>query len=390
MNHILLLSRDHVFSHNLKEHLPYELHTIDQFEIAYEVLELHSVMMAIVDEQHSDSERLLTFLNENYPKVIRLSILDAGESKNRIQMNHYRFAQLTWHKQQSIFELVNMVEKLIKLDTKVNNREIINLVSSLKNLPTLPKIYFELTKLIEKNAPVDLISDCLEEDPAVATNILKLANSAFYNAKTGSINQAIMYIGLNNVKNIILTNAVFGSDKLDDAFREKHWRHVSFANKFLNGMYINVFGKKMNNNISAVGLLHDIGNIVLMCNFPNLLHDLIIESKRSADKDLLMIEKNQIGFSHEELGGHLLDLWGLPLPIVEVALYHHDPLLAGVMNTELVTAMHIADYYAWHYVGASEDEMTLNPKVFDLIDIPKTVFDDYYKKFLIEAETTAT
>jgi len=277
---------------------------------------------------------------------------------------------------------MGMIDKLIDIDERINNSDLLNLVSSLKRLPTLPKFYFELTKQIEENESIDNISMKLEEDPAVSTNILKLANSAFYNAKTGSIKQAMMYIGLNNVKNIILTNAVFGDNALDQSFREIHWRHVSFANKLLNAMYVEVLGKKLNNNISAVGLLHDVGNIVLMCNFPELLHEMILEAKNDDNKDLFLIERERIGFSHEELGGHLLDLWGLPFPMIEVALYHHDPLNAKIINKELVLAMHIADYYAWKYVGASEDEMTLYPEVFNALDIPKRFFDEFFENFI--------
>jgi HD-like signal output (HDOD) protein len=271
-----------------------------------------------------------------------------------------------------------MVLKLIEIDERINNAELLNLVSNLRHLPTLPKIYSELTGLIENNASVEEISLKLEEDPAIATNVLKLANSAFYNAKTGSIRQAIMYIGLNNVKNIILTNAVFDNNSLDPEFRDIHWRHVNYANKILNALYIEVLGKKLNNNISAVGLLHDVGNIVLMCNFPQLLRDIL---DQATDREIFLIEKQQIGFSHEELGGHLLDLWGLPMPVIEVALYHHDPLNKSIVNRELIMSMHIADYYAWKIVGASDASLTLNALVFPEMGIPKSIFDTFYEQF---------
>jgi len=384
MKKILLLTRDMALTHKLEKRLTYELEVFDKIDDACSGLRRESFHMAIVDMHHEDSDELLDFLKKQYTAIIRLTLVDSRLTNDIGQMKQHKHAQVTWQKNQNIHELVGMIDKLIEIDARINNSDLLNLVSNMKRLPTLPHVFFELTKQIEEDAPIETISLKLEEDPAVATNILKLANSAFYNARTGSIKQAIMYIGLNNVKNIILTNAVFGDNSLDQSFKKTHWQHVSFANKLLNAMYIEVLGKKLNNNISAAGLLHDVGNIVLMCNFPALLHEMILEAKKDEHKDLYMIERDRIGFSHEELGGYLLDLWGLPLPMIEVALYHHDPLNPKIINRELVLTMHIADYYAWKYVGASEDDMKLYPEVFDALGIPKVTFDNFFDRFTEE------
>jgi HD-like signal output (HDOD) protein len=115
-----------------------------------------------------------------------------------------------------------------------------------------------------------------------------------------------------------------------------------------------------------------------MCNFPQLLKDILMQS---TDHEIYLVEKEQIGFSHEELGGHLLDLWGLPMPVIEVALYHHDPLNKNIVNRELIMSMHIADYYAWKIVGADDADLSLNALVFSEMGIPKSVFDAFYEQF---------
>jgi hypothetical protein len=68
--------------------------------------------------------------------------------------------------------------------------------------------------------------------------------------------------------------------------------------------------------------------------------------------------------------------------MIEVALYHHDPLNPKIINRELVLAMHIADYYAWKYVGVNEEEATLFPEVFNALDIPKSIFDEFFENFI--------
>ena len=52
-----------------------------------------------------------------------------------------------------------------------------------------------------------------------------------------------------------------------------------------------------------------------------------------------------------------MNWWELPLPIVEAALYHHDPLNEGIINKELVQVVHIANAMAWRTIkGATDSE----------------------------------
>jgi HD-like signal output (HDOD) protein len=232
--------------------------------------------------------------------------------------------------------------------------------------------------MIRNNASVEDIAEKLESDPAITTNILKLANTAFYNAKTGSIRQAIMYIGLINVKHIILSNAVFGNDGLDPKIRDIHWQHVGLTNKILGAMYVELLGKKLNTNIASIGLLHDIGSVVLMSNFPKAFDKVV--KLVSSDKKLCFVEteKSIIGFSHEELGGYLLDLWGLPYPMIEAALMHHDPLNPNIINKELVMAVHVANYYAWKAMDYTKYDNFIHRDVLHELGITQTAFDEFY------------
>src|SRR5690606_21276032 len=99
---------------------------------------------------------------------------------------------------------------------------------------------------------------------------------------------------------IILSNAVFGNDGLDPKIRDIHWQHVGLANKILGAMYVELLGKKLNTNIASIGLLHDIGSVVLMSNFPKEFDEVV--KLVSSDKNLGFeeTEKRIIGFSHEE------------------------------------------------------------------------------------------
>lgn len=382
MNNVLIISKDLTYIKNVTRRISerrFKIVSTNDLNAAIEILNGGPIDIAIVDSANEESDKMiLTYMKNHFPKTIRFCVTDVQMSLEHYMPKKMNNSQIQCNKSISIDELFVLIEKVIEIDAKVKNKNLINLMPNLKHLPTVPQVYYEMTHMIMNNASVEDIANKLEEDPAITSNILKLANTAFYNAKTGSIRQAIMYIGLINVKNIILTNAIFGNDGLDPKTRDLHWTHVRLTNKILNGFYVDILKKPLNNNISAVGLLHDIGSIVLMSNFPKEFDSIVKSSAANPTLKFHDLEREVIGFSHEELGGYLLDLWGLPYPIIEAALYHHDPMNPNIINQELVKAVHLANHYAWKSMHYLKYDNYLNTEVFEAFGITEAEFDAYF------------
>lgn len=95
-----------------------------------------------------------------------------------------------------------------------------------------------------------------------------------------------------------------------------------------------------------------------------------------------------LGVTHQELGGYLLNWWELPLPIVEAALYHHNPLEEGIINRELLSIIHIANQFAWKHVDPA---YAILPQVEACCDFLGTPLDFVERAVLeIPFETDAT
>lgn len=385
MKEIVLISKDEQFTDLLKHRMhtgKYGLIWFNSEKGAYQWLSEHpECELVIVDVSVGNfNESDLAYIKLNYPNLIRMTLNDLKRTCENHMPAFDGVAQLNCNKTHSPTEIWSIVDKVFEIDSKMKNRELVNLMSALKNIPTIPNIYFELSHMIRNNASIEDIAEKLENDPAISSNIIKMANTAFYNAKTGSIRQAIMYIGLINVKNIILSNAVFGSEGVDPKTRELHWEHVRLTNRILNAFYVEILGKKLNNNIASVGLLHDIGSVVMMANFPDEFTNIIHSSKEKRHLSFTELEKNTVGFTHEELGGYLLDLWGFPVPVVEAALMHHDPLNPMIINKELVMAVHLANYYAWEVMDAHKNDNTFNKEVLYKLGISEDRFNGFLEK----------
>ncbi len=382
MRTILLVSKDKIFTDYFDKRMDrnhYELIAMEEENSALEHLENGTTDLVVVDVSIGNfNESLIERIQSEFPGVIRMSVTDLRTTSENHMPAFEGISQLNCNKAHSSSEIWQLISKVFEIEKKVKNKELLSLISTMKNVPTLPEIYFSLNHMIRNNASVEDIAEKLESDPAITSNILKLANTAFYNAKTGSIRQAIMYIGLINVKHIILSNTVFGNDGLDPKIRDIHWQHVGLSNKILEAIYVELLGKKLNTNIATIGLLHDIGSVVLMSNFPKEFDEVV--KLVSSDKTLGFeeTEKRIIGFSHEELGGYLLDLWGLPYPMIEAALMHHKPLSPDIINKELVMAVHVANYYAWKAMKYTKYDNFINKDVLHELGITQKAFDEFY------------
>jgi putative nucleotidyltransferase with HDIG domain len=208
-----------------------------------------------------------------------------------------------------------------------------NIGERTRDLPTLPIV---ATNILEHtNNPKSSalqISRIIRQDPALASRVLRMANSAFYGfpGKISTISRAVIILGFDALRNIVLASSVFemfparktGTDFDPEGF----WMHSIGC-----AVTSKVIGKKMGmQNLEEVflcGLLHDIGKLVLHKyyekGFSGVLH-LIKE------KEILMRDGEQelLGVDHAEVGGKLAEKWNLPKIIVAAIRFHHNPPLA--------------------------------------------------------------
>lgn len=296
-----------------------------------------------------DGYQLLKEVRQLYPETTRIILSGYSEEKEIFK------AILDGSSKMYIFKpwdneiLHTMIRQILDFREMLKNKKLLTVINKMEGLVTLADMYNSLSLLIEKNADIKEIADMVEKDPVIAARVLHIANSSFFGAKTGSIKQAIVFLGLTAVKNIVLTTSVFESAKgkfVTGFNKELLWKHAGLTNKLTLIIYKELLGKKIPDIASTAGLLHDIGRVVLLKQF-NLEYIKILEELQCRpERSFREVEEEVLGISHQEVGGYLLDWWGLPQKIVEAALFHHDPLNENVVDKELVSVVHLADYYA--------------------------------------------
>lgn len=386
MKTVIFLTQDQVYLEkflNFREAYEFEVISfVSEIQVQDYLSQKEVPNMILIDEEClNDLNTFLLYLKKVAPQMLRL-VLTSYEVNGLFDCADKSECKMVYPKNLQQDYLWDIIGRLIKLNQRIASPEILDIMATLDHIPTVPDMFFKLNQMIHEQASMELLARTIEMDPAIASNILKLANTAFYSAKTGSIRQAMMYIGLNNIKNIILTNAVFGDEGLDPKMREIHWQHACKTNLILNAIYKDLMRKQLDNHYSSVGLLHDVGAIVLMRNFPKAYEKILTKIRENPKLSFNALEKVLIGVSHVEVGAYLLELWGLPIPMVEATLMHHEPLNVGLFYKELVCAVHLAHYGSWKVMGCEKYDLILEERVFDILGISKESFENLLLTFM--------
>ncbi|MCH4886926.1 response regulator [Acidaminobacter sp. JC074] len=345
---------------------------------ALEYIKAHPVDLLCTDIIMPDMDgfQLLDYVKKHYPKIMRIALTDIGHPNLVRKLSLENLAQLHVFKPWNDTDLKANIIKIMKMQTALHTEEMMKMLQALDSLPTLPDIYETLVEMVSMDAPVDDIAALIEEDQSTASVILRVANSAYYGRKTGSIHQAVMNIGLNNLKSIIIANSVFEELTDDMGMLMDMWQHSTLVNKLVTAIYSECLKKPIPGIFASAGLLHDIGKVVLYHNYEDYRN--IIDLASETGISINEYEKVLFGVTHQDLGAYLLNLWGLPFAYVESSMHHDKPMDHRIINKELVAVVHLANYYANCY--RREEEYSADLKVYTFLKLEK----DHVEKMLCD------
>ena len=209
----------------------------------------------------------------------------------------------------------------MNLNLSEKRKEVKRKLRKLEGLPTLPPIVQRLNRMIEdEKTSIHQIADLIEKDQIITTKILRLANSAFYGfpKKVSTIQNALMLLGINIVKVLIITSSIFDIIYKEDVNLWEHSIGVAACSKIL----AERLKLKEPQEVATAGLLHDLGKIVEKVSFKED-YKKILELVQN-NKDPLKAEKEILGIDHAEIGSFLMRIWNIPDRLIEAVDAHHE------------------------------------------------------------------
>jgi putative nucleotidyltransferase with HDIG domain len=263
-------------------------------------------------------------------------------------------------------------------------------LKNIRDLPALPVIVMELMSALDQDdAGANLLADKLSRDQALSAKVLRLSNSSFYGlpSKVTTIQQAIAILGFNSVRTLVTTASVIGgfssSEHVTFNFKS-FWRH-----SIATALCAKMLARQLNLNQDyafIVGLLHDIGRLVLVTGSPE--HYAAVVAYRT-EKDCYLIEAETatLGLDHTMVGSALAAHWKFPVLMQKAIANHHAPNADDPAS--LTPLIHTADCIV-HALGLSDDDTDLVPvpslPVWNSIRLDQETLERIYRDTEIQFE----
>lgn len=167
-------------------------------------------------------------------------------------------------------------------------------------LPVFNQVALEVRDAIRKDADLKEIERVILKDQALASEILRVANSAFFSglAKVQGIQQALVRLGMNRVLSVVMLAAQKQAFKAAHPFLAqvmvKLWRHAVASAGACRWVAQKAGYRDLAESAFLAGLLHDLGSLVVLrvlddiCrtdNAPELTEAVILEVISSLDSE---------------------------------------------------------------------------------------------------------
>jgi putative nucleotidyltransferase with HDIG domain len=204
-----------------------------------------------------------------------------------------------------------------------------DIVGRIDLLAPIPAIASQIiTKSEDPDSSLSEIADLIAKDPALTANLLKICNSAYFGLprKVESVKDAVAWIGLDQIVELVLTNSV--SDNFKKGLEGyglgegELWRHAVTSAHVAKSL-AHRFGVSQNKHlIYTAALLKDIGKLILgrFVAFSAEKINILVHSQGYSFNDA---EKNVIGMNHEELGAMVGEKWSFSEKQIYIIRHHH-------------------------------------------------------------------
>jgi len=256
-----------------------------------------------------------------------------------------------------------------------NSSTITQAIQKVVQIATLPEITFKIIQAVEDpRSTAKHLEDIIKHDVALSAKVLKVVNSAFYGLprQVGSVERAIVLLGLSTVKNIAvatsMTKLFSGKDTSGALSPRELWRHSLACGVFCK--LLAQFRHAENcDEIFVAGLMHDVGILVEKQVYPERLAE-VIELAQTRNIELCEAETEIFEADHQAFGSALTTKWKFPEMFRLSTGYHHQPLKAGEQHRTIAATVHLADTLASRQrIGFHLREAVFYDEVMDVLEL---------------------
>ncbi|MEO6244742.1 MAG: HDOD domain-containing protein [Opitutaceae bacterium] len=222
-------------------------------------------------------------------------------------------------------------------------------------LASLQSVNHALRELVRSEGSLNSqIAEVIRRDPSLSARLLRMVNSVYFGLSTrvNNIEEAVFFLGLRQIRELSMATPII--EDLDQLKRttaislpwKQLWTH-SIGTAILTREILASTALQIDDDTDyLVGLLHNVGKVVMAYSFPEDLRALIDSPAKSA-VEFCQHERELIGWDHAAIGAHYLARHQLSEEIVFAVRYHNAPERAP-KHQLFAAAVQIADRLVRH------------------------------------------
>jgi len=249
-------------------------------------------------------------------------------------------------------KLRDLIQRSFLAQERIIDRGLKSVVTSIRSIPSLPQAHHSLLEELEDDrSPGSSIARLVGSDPGLSVKVLQLANSSLFGQGRliNSPAEAVSCLGTELIAAVVLSQSIFRhyeSLKHREIDLPRVWSHCQETACL--AQYLcrkKRLPRQTGEEAFLAGLLHEVGRFVLIDNFPEQFQaacDLARQNKISLSAAL----GQTLHATPAQLSCYLLELWGLPAPVVQSVCLVNSPEEDPAPGFSLTSALYLADRLA--------------------------------------------
>lgn len=209
------------------------------------------------------------------------------------------------------------------------------IVAWVGDLPPMPHVASRAVSMVEDpNTTAPELEELLSADAALAARVLKIANSAMFSRQREitTLNQAIMIIGFKALKGIIVAATLRQLNKRSGPLETMVWQNSTCTAMFAHAV-ARKLKKRYVDEVFLLGLLHSLGQIVLIAHAPNE-YKTIVKMIDQQKLEFVTAEQQVLGYAHPLIGALVAKKWNFSADTCQIILHYKDQIDGPKPETE--------------------------------------------------------
>lgn len=228
-------------------------------------------------------------------------------------------------------------------------------IEACPKLGSLQSINRALSDLLHSEQSLNSqIAEIIRRDPSLAARLLRMVNSVYFglSARINNIEEAVFFLGLRQIRELSMATPVIEEiERLQNNTRatlpwKELWSH-SIGTAIVTRDILASTSLQIDDDTDyLVGLLHNIGKVVMANAFPDEL-SVLMNTPARTPKEFCDLERKLIGWDHARIGAYYLKRHQISQEIITAVLHHNDPA-AAPQHKLFAAAVQVADYLVRH------------------------------------------